>query len=104
MRKIKSSLKKKYFVPVVRGQLNKLLKMARIDCDFKQLEVSKELGLANAQYLSNIERGLCAPSMETVLALAKIYKIVPNKIIDVMISDYNQALEQKIRSINKNFK
>ncbi len=93
--------KEKLFVPVVRGQINSLLKVARIEGDFKQMKVSRELGLNNSQYLSNIERGLCAPSMDTVLALAKIYKIPANKIIDVMISDYNIALEEKMRGRKK---
>jgi len=88
--------KEKTFVPVVRGKINELLRTARIEGSFSQLVASKELGLGNSQYVSNIERGLCAPSMDTVLVLAKLYKIAPHKIVDIMLTDYSGALSERV--------
>lgn len=88
--------KEKFFVPVVRGKINELLRTARMDGSISQLAASKALGLGNSQYVSNIERGMCAPSMDTVLVLAKLYKVSPNKIVDVMLADYNKALGERV--------
>ncbi len=84
------------YVPVVLGNINVLLKTSRLKFNLSQLEASHALGLKKSQYLSNIERGLCSPSLQTILALAEMFKIPSTKIIDVMIDDYSRALKVRV--------
>ncbi len=95
---MKKPKKDKSFVPVVMGKINSLLKNSRLEGNFTQGEASLVLGFTNPQYLSNIERELCSPSMETVIKLAKMYKIPPNKIVDVMMEDYSKAVKQRVKA------
>lgn len=42
-----------------RKRLGKMLKVFRQQLDLSQKELATEMGYKNAQYISNIERGLC---------------------------------------------
>lgn len=44
---------------------------------YTQNEVAEHLGYKTNQYVSNIERGICEPSEEFLLAVLELYEITP---------------------------
>lgn len=55
--------------------LGRLFKDARIKSGCSQADLRRALGLKSNQYVSNVERGLSAPTIKYMLAAAKVYKI-----------------------------
>jgi transcriptional regulator with XRE-family HTH domain len=77
------------------SNINSFLKEARIKKGLTQGEIAKHLGLTSPQYISNIERGLCSASLETLLVLIQLYDLKATKVIDVLLADYRRTLEKK---------
>lgn len=76
---------------------NKLLYEARKRIGLSQGQLAKALGLSTAQYISNIERGLCPVPIRKVKKFCKILKIEPKVLTSLMAQDY----EQNVIKINK---
>lgn len=68
--------------------LNAYLMEKRLEAKLTQGEVAYRLGLSSPQYISNIERNLCKPSLETVNQLIGMYKLDKKHVIDLLITDY----------------
>ncbi|MEK6553813.1 MAG: helix-turn-helix transcriptional regulator [Bdellovibrionota bacterium] len=75
--------------------INSYLKEARIKKGLTQGEIAKHLGLTSSQYISNIERGLCPASLETIQVLIQLYDLKTSKVMDILIADYRKTLEKK---------
>jgi transcriptional regulator with XRE-family HTH domain len=75
--------------------INERIRTRRLEMGLTQLEISKKIGLESPQYISNIERGLCAPSVEVLQKLVHILKIDAHEIVDMMVNSYRQKLESK---------
>lgn len=52
--------------------LGKYLKQTRKKAGLTQTDVAKEFGYTSPQFISNYERGLCAPSVETLGFLCEL--------------------------------
>ncbi|MCB0394586.1 MAG: helix-turn-helix transcriptional regulator [Bdellovibrionales bacterium] len=81
--------------------LGTYLKNKRENAGLSQKDVADHLGLSSPQYISNFERGVCGPSLETVKELCSIYKINKREIVDIMIEDYRTLVESKVLSKRK---
>ena len=72
--------------------LNIYLKRARIKAGLSQGEVAKKLGYTSPQFISNWERGLSSPPMDTLGELVDIYKIPGKELVDIMVHETKQSL------------
>ena len=73
------------------AEFGEYLKEKRLKADYSQREVSEKLGYSSPQFISNIERGLCAPPMPSLKILISLYKI-PVKEVTKIILDHQQKL------------
>ncbi len=70
-----------------RDQLSSFLKEKRLESGLSQLRVAEELGYASPQFVSNWERGLCAPAPKTFKKLARIFKIQPLMLTELYLAE-----------------
>jgi transcriptional regulator with XRE-family HTH domain len=78
--------------------LSVFLKTKRLQAGLTQIEVSRALGYSNSQFLSNCERGLCAPPLCGIRILMKLYKIPTNAMIKLLIDEQRKFLRSKLTS------
>lgn len=81
--------------------LSGYLKEKRIDSGLSQLDVAKVLGYSSPQFVSNWERGLVSPPLETIAVLIELYKVPPAEVIDQILRETKMYLEQNLRSKKK---
>jgi transcriptional regulator with XRE-family HTH domain len=71
----------------VKGDLKtifgEILKELRLKKDLTQQQLADYAGMDRA-YISELERGLLMPSVETVFKVAKVLKVKPQHIIELM--------------------
>ncbi len=73
--------------------LGHLLKDSREKNDYSQKEISTRLGYSSPQFISNIERGLCAPPLATLKQLIEVYKLNPDKVVRLILKEEKRKLE-----------
>lgn len=76
-------------------QLGKFLKRKRTQFDFSQSELAEEIQI-HPQFVSNWERGVCAPPHHSIKSLIKILKINKGELIDIMMIDCRRNIEERI--------
>lgn len=76
--------------------LSSFLRETRVEKGLTQLQASRALGHSSPQYISNFERGLCEPSLETAMKLCELYEIPRRQLYDLMVEMYQSELEVKI--------
>jgi transcriptional regulator with XRE-family HTH domain len=72
--------------------ISKFLREKRLSAGLSQGDVAKKLGYQSAQFVSNWERNLCRPPVETLRKIAQIYNIDPDQMFEI-------ALESSIEDI-----
>lgn len=82
--------------------LSVFLKAKRIEAGFTQMQAAEALGHSSAQYISNFERGLCEPSIESAAKLCEAYKVSKRELYEEMVGLYQEALSEKL--LNKRTK
>ena len=65
----------KNLVKIARLQFADFLRSKRLASGMSQMDVAKKLKLKNAQFISNIERGVAPVPFDTLKALMKFYSI-----------------------------
>jgi len=77
-----------------------LIKNRRKDLGLSQVQATKRLGWSekNAQYLSNVERGLCAFPVKYINELSCALQVSREMIVEMMTKDYK---EQILEELNK---
>jgi transcriptional regulator with XRE-family HTH domain len=81
--------------------LSEYLKDKRVEKGLSQLEVAKVLGYSSPQFVSNWERGLVSPPLETVAVLIDLYKISANEVIEQILHETKAHLEESLGSPKK---
>ncbi|MCM2281315.1 MAG: helix-turn-helix domain-containing protein [Bdellovibrionaceae bacterium] len=76
--------------------LSAFLRDKRIELNMTQLQASRALGHSSPQYISNFERGLCEPSLETAMKLCELYGIPRKQLYEIMVELYQQEMSDKI--------
>lgn len=76
--------------------LSQFLRERRRAKKITQLSAAEALGHSTAQYISNFERGLCEPSLETALKLCVCYGISKRELYDLMVQSYRVELKYRI--------
>ncbi len=72
------------------------LKQKRKEAGLTQGEVAKELGYTSPQFISNYERGLCAPAFDAYPRLMNMYKIPKEEMLDILLKSEELALRKKL--------
>lgn len=73
--------------------LGNMLKDSREKNGFSQKEISSRLGYSSPQFISNIERGLCAPPLSKLKQLIEVYKLNPDKVVRLILKEEKRKLE-----------
>lgn len=75
---------------------NKFLQAARGKAGMTQLEAALKLGHQTAQYISNLERGLCEPSVEMSVKLCRIYKADMRSFRDFVVTKAAEQIRARL--------
>lgn len=78
--------------------LNDYLRQKRLDSGLSQLDVARVLGYASPQFVSNWERGLVSPPLETIGVLIDLYKIPAGEVVDRILDETRDYLESHLTS------
>lgn len=57
-----------------------------------QVELSNLLGYKNGQFVSNVERGICAIPLKALGDLMRILRIPQNEVVTAMVKDYEETI------------
>lgn len=57
-----------------------------------QVELSNLLGYKNGQFVSNVERGICAIPLKALGDLMRILSIPQDELVRAMVQDYEQTI------------
>lgn len=75
--------------------LGLLLKNKRIQKKFTQAELASALDM-HSQYVSNWERGLCAPPADRFHRLIELLKIKRVHVVEAMLADAKNEIREKV--------
>lgn len=81
---------------MVTKTLNDYLRQKRLDSGLSQLDVARVLGYSSPQFVSNWERGLVSPPLETIAVLVDLYKIPANEVISRILDETRDYLESHL--------
>ena len=79
-------------------RLGKLLSQYRQNAGLSQAKISKICSVNSPQYISNIERGQCLPSLKILKTMLTEYKVSDND-KSVLIDLFMQAAQSEIEDI-----
>lgn len=82
---------------LVMTSLNDYLRQKRVDSGMSQLDVARELGYSSPQFVSNWERGLVSPPLETITTLISLYKIPAGEVVERIMDETRSYLESQLR-------
>ena len=66
--------------------IGKFIKEHRAKMGLSQGDISKALGYKSPQFVSNWERGLAQPPLESLAALVRLLKLNENELMEVILS------------------
>lgn len=78
--------------------LGLFLRDKRMAAGFSQGDVAKKLGYSTAQFISNWERGLSAPPMDTLRVLSNLYNVPPEEMFEFMLDEAIQKMTSNMKS------
>src|SRR5476651_864516 len=86
---------------LVMRTLNEYLRQKRLDSGLSQLDVARVLGYASPQFVSNWERGLVSPPIETIGVLIELYKMPTGEVIERILDETREYLEGSLLPARK---
>ena len=75
--------------------LGNYLKEQRVEAEMTQSELSQKLKV-HVQFVSNWERGLCAPPSHCFEKALDVLKCDRNKVVEYMLQDSKKLIESKV--------
>ncbi|AZZ36768.1 hypothetical protein CIK05_08175 [Bdellovibrio sp. qaytius] len=78
------------------SNLGQYLKQKRMSSDLTQGELAEKLGDVHVQFVSNWERGLCAPPNHCLEKLIQTLDLSREKLVKVMLEDSKIIITAKI--------
>lgn len=82
---------------MAKSELSTFLKERRIKAEFTQHMVAEKLGYSSPQFISNWERGISNPPIETLKVLCQLYAISKDDIYEIYLQSCLVDLEKNIR-------
>ncbi len=77
-------------------KLSTYLQKARLNAELSQKQVADELGYTSAQFISNMERGVCSPPLKTIRTLIDLYRLDPNELFVILLSEQERVIRDSI--------
>lgn len=84
--------------------VGKFLRERRIKAGLTQMDVASQLEYSTAQFISNWERGISMPPLDTLPKLSGLLKIAPKDIIGVIVSYQEQMVRLSRKQLQGIFK
>ncbi len=84
--------------------VGKFLRERRIKAGLTQMDVASRLEYSTAQFISNWERGISMPPLDTLPKLSGLLKIPPKDLIGVIISYQEQMVRLSRKQLQGIFK
>ncbi|MES2801065.1 MAG: helix-turn-helix transcriptional regulator [Bdellovibrionota bacterium] len=85
-------------------ELGQYLREMRLSSNLTQAELAEKLGNVHVQFISNWERGLCAPPNHCFQKLIQILDLNREKLVKVMLADSKKIISEKVFSKPKTTK
>lgn len=76
--------------------LGEYLREKRLEKDLSQAELARALNDVHVQFVSNWERGLCAPPGHSFHRLIEVLKLNRETLVDVMLKDSRSVIEGRV--------
>lgn len=76
----------------------KLLKSKRMEKGLSQKDMALKMGSDNAQYVSNLERGVNRIPLDRLVRLQRILKISQKEILDALVFDYREDIKKQLKN------
>lgn len=76
--------------------LGEYLRQRRMSVGLSQSEVSEALGYSSPQFVSNFERGLCAPPLTKMRHLMALYKIPRQEMTTLLLKEQKKYIEHHL--------
>ena len=80
------------------NKLALFLKEKRTAAGLSQEEVATKLGYSTSQFISNWERGISQPPINTLKFLAKLYNVNPEEMFQVLLQNTIAIVEQDLKN------
>ncbi len=84
--------------------VGKFLRERRIKAGLTQMDVANTLQYSTAQFISNWERGISMPPLETLPKISSMMKVPAKDLIDVMSRYQEQLLKLNKKQLSALFK
>lgn len=78
-------------------EFSKYLKKIRVESGLSQSEVATKLGYSTSQFVSNWERGLSHPPVQSVKVLADLYKVESADVFEALLRATLLSVETDLR-------
>ena len=72
--------------------LGEFLQAKRLKAGLSQGDVAQKLGYSSPQFVSNFERGLCAPPLEKLKVLVSLYSLNGEEVLKLMLKEEEREL------------
>lgn len=82
-------------------ELGQYLKEKRMSAGFTQAELAGKLGDVHTQFVSNWERGMCAPPNHCFQKLISVLDLNRDKLVKVMLADSKKIISDKVYAKSK---
>lgn len=76
--------------------LGEFLQARRIKMGLSQGDVAKKLGYSSPQFVSNFERGLCAPPLNKLKLLLQLYGLSGDEVLKLMMKEHEKHLRKAL--------
>lgn len=84
------------------ADLGTYLRRKRLAAGLSQMYVGKQLGHSNAQFVSNIERGVCLPPLDALKSMMSLYSISSAEITRILCKLQKVFFTQEFAVQSKN--
>ena len=76
--------------------LGEYLQVKRIKAELSQGFVANKLGYSSPQFISNFERGLCAPPLNKLKMLVHLYGLNGEEVLRLMLKEEEKRLRKSL--------
>jgi transcriptional regulator with XRE-family HTH domain len=76
--------------------LGEFLQSKRVKSGLSQGDVATKLGYSSPQFISNFERGLCAPPLNKLKMLVQLYDLSGEEVLKLMMKEQERHLRKAL--------
>jgi transcriptional regulator with XRE-family HTH domain len=81
--------------------LGEFLQTKRTKSGLSQGDVASKLGYSSPQFISNFERGLCAPPLNKLKQLVQLYDLNGEEVVRLMLKEQERHLRKTLGLVKK---